>query len=274
MFEHSAGTDHSSSRLGEFTWYSRLAAWIGAAMLLVQSILGRDAGPVTILAVLLLGIGFLCFLIGLAVDSRLPGTRLLIGPGLSAAEPQSTASSRGATLQTESPSQSTQLQPAVKTVTPATGASVRAKKPEQKPSARAAASAQPVRGPGRRPKFRERAKKTDVQPEPRRVEPALEPPPAEEPPMQPTTTQAEPVPVGVPTEMLGPGHVGVGAECPRCGNALRLGQLAASCPVCGRTHHAVCWMENHFHCGALDCNGHGSLEAPPASPELDLTSHE
>jgi hypothetical protein len=263
-------TDQPSSRLSEFTWYSRLAAWIGAAMLLAQSVLGRDAGPVTILAVFLLGGGFLCFLIGLAIDSRLPGTALLIGPRLSAPASHSTPSPAA--------SLSTQLEPVGEPLTPVEQTPIAAtappaindlavrKKGEKPEVSPAPASAAVARGPGRRPKFRERAKKSDVRPE-SPVESGPEPSSAEKRETQPMTAHVDPAPAGVATESLGPGDVEVGAECPRCESSLRLGQLSATCPVCGRTHHAVCWMENHFHCGAPDCDGHGSLEAPTTPHE-------
>jgi hypothetical protein len=253
-------TDQSSARLSEFTWYSRLAAWIGAAMLLVQSVLGRDAGPVTVLAVLLLGLGFLCFLIGLAVDSRVPGTGLLMG-ALPADEDSQEASGKA-------PDTSIALQPKVDVPEPDVIAvtvsdSPKGEKPreylDQPPDTPTV-----VAGSARRPKFRERAKKSDSRLE-RQSETVVEPVhPAERVP-EPAAPVVEAVPVSVETEMLDPTSVSVGAECPRCGSSLRVGQLSASCPICGRTHHAICWMENHFHCEAPDCTGHGSLEAPATS---------
>jgi hypothetical protein len=226
-------------------------------MLLVQSVLGRQAGPVTVLAVLLLGIGFLCFLIGLAVDSRVPGARL------------QTRSFPPVRDSHEAPAEMSgkSIGPRRSDTTPEPDASpmVAAEATEQeKPGTEFTASpgiAPAASSPARRPKFRERAKKSESQRE-RRSESVLEPVQAPE----PASEQAQPVvdapSVGVETELLTPTSVAVGAECPRCGSSLRVGQLSADCPVCGRTHHAICWMENHFHGGAPDCIGRGSLEAP------------
>jgi hypothetical protein len=250
-------TDRNSGGLSEFTWYSRLAAWIGAAMLLVQSILGRQAGPITFLAVVLLGIGFLCFLIGLAVDGHVPGTRLLLG-----ADPTETDSREAPA---EMPARSNAPRRSDAAPEPDASLTMAAETTERgKPGTKVSASprtAPIAAGPARRPKFRERAKKSESQRE-RRAESV----PDSVYMPEPATGQAEPVveasPVGVETELLTPTSVAVGAECPRCGSTLRVGQLSADCPICGRTHHAICWMENHFHCGAPDCAGHGSLEAP------------
>jgi hypothetical protein len=264
-------TNHDASRLGEFTWYSRLATWIGAAMLLAQSIFGRSAGPVTVLAVFLLGVGFLCFLIGLAIDSRVPGTGLLLGPSRSDPETRSIPSAAGDPARVEPTAPA--FEPPGIPAASVTGAPRKedlggAKKDEKLPDRSAAASNRESQTSGRRPKFRERAKKTEARPQPRE-ETLPEPPVPEETVTQPAAPHVDTTPSGVATEMLTPENVMVGAECPRCESTLRVGQLVATCPVCGRTHHAICWMENHFHCGTPDCTGHGSLEAPATSNEAE-----
>ena len=262
-------TDHESSRLGEFTWYSRLAAWIGAAMLLAQSVLGRSAGVVSVLAVLLLGVGFLCFLIGLAIDSRVPGTGLLLGPGRSDPEPRSVPSAVAESTRIEpaTPASAPAEIPATgKASAPPKGASDGDKTHEKSRDRATAASSRVAQPSGRRPKFRERAKRTDAPPQPRE-EAQREPSVPAERPTEPVASQTEAARTGVATEMLTLENVAVGAECPRCASSLRVGQLVATCPVCGRTHHAICWMENHFHCATVDCSGHGNLEAPASSDE-------
>lgn len=252
-------TNQSPAGLSEFTWYSRLSAWIGAAMLLVQSVLGRDAGPVTVLAVLLLGLGFICFLLGLAIDSRVQGTGLLLGTSsidhvVPAEEVEGTpahASGLG------------RVDPETKDPEPRTHVTLpEVRKEDPLPTLETnTASA----GPIRRPKFRERAKKTATQPEPAtaRVLTQGEKKKADEMSFEPATDTTA---VGLETEMLAPSSVSIGSECPRCENSLRVGQLSATCPVCNRTHHAICWMENYFHCAVADCNGHGNLEAPTVLP--------
>jgi hypothetical protein len=247
-------TDRSSAGMSEFTWYSRLAAWIGAAMLLVQSVLDRDAGPVTVLAVLLLGFGLLCFLIGLAVDSRAPGTEILLGTRTADQHPDETAA--------EVSEVSVRMQPALKTPEPQVTAPPLPDPVQQRNvDAAPAASAPAASRPTRRPKFRERAKKTESRPA-RQVESPPEPVPPQNAVVEQVQTPTASPSIGVPTEMLSSTSVLVGEACPRCGRPLQVGELAAGCPVCGRTHHALCWMENQFHCAAPDCTGHGSLEAP------------
>jgi hypothetical protein len=53
--------------INDLTWYSRLAVWVGAVILLVQSLTGRALGVMTVVAVLMLSIGLLAFIIGLAL---------------------------------------------------------------------------------------------------------------------------------------------------------------------------------------------------------------
>jgi hypothetical protein len=54
--------------VGEFTWYSRLATWAGALVLLVQGVTGRSTGIMTLVGVILLAGGFAAFLSGLAFE--------------------------------------------------------------------------------------------------------------------------------------------------------------------------------------------------------------
>lgn len=56
--------------MSEFTWYARLAVWVGAVVLIVQSVTGRGLGAMTVIAVLLLTSGFAAFLVGLVMDAR------------------------------------------------------------------------------------------------------------------------------------------------------------------------------------------------------------
>jgi hypothetical protein len=259
-------TNHDASRLGEFTWYSRLATWIGAAMLLAQSLFGRSAGPVTVLAVFLLGVGFLCFLIGLVIDSRVPGMGLLLGPSRTDPETLPGTSTAGDSTLIEpaaSASELPDIPAAGVTSARQKGDSGAGQRDQKLPDRSNVASSRAAQTSGRRPKFRERAKKSEARPQPRaETRPGAEPAVPDEPVSQVAAQHVDPAPIGVATEMLTPESVMVGAECPRCESTLRVGQLVATCPVCGRTHHAICWMENHFHCGTPDCAGHGNLEAP------------
>jgi hypothetical protein len=48
--------------LNEFTWFSRLAVWVGCIILLAQAIAGRAAGFMTFIGVLSLTLGFVLFI--------------------------------------------------------------------------------------------------------------------------------------------------------------------------------------------------------------------
>ena len=58
-------------------------------------------------------------------------------------------------------------------------------------------------------------------------------------------------------------------DCPACRREIGAGHIAAVCPVCGRTHHASCWIDADFRCSVEGCSGVGSLERPErgARPE-------
>jgi hypothetical protein len=257
-------TDRRSAGLSEFTWYSRLAAWIGAAMLLVQSVLGRDAGPVTVLAVLLLGIGFLCFLVGLAMDSHVRGTELLVGSAYSQQGAQE--------VRDEQSGPSAPVLPTSVSVDVAASAAAAPDSPKRETSnsrrAAKANSAPTVSGPARRPKFRERAKRADARPTDRtETEPEVARPVEDY--LEHAVTPVDTSSGSVRTETMTAASPPVGSDCPRCEDSLQVGQLAATCPVCGRAHHAVCWMEHHFHCAVPECTGHGSLEAPQTTTAQD-----
>lgn len=49
----------------EALWYGRLAIWVGAAILLIQAVLNRGAGPTSALGALVLAVGLAVFLAGL-----------------------------------------------------------------------------------------------------------------------------------------------------------------------------------------------------------------
>lgn len=252
-------TDRSSTGLSEFTWYSRLAAWIGAAMLLVQSVLGRDAGIVTILAVLLLAIGFVCFCLGLALDHRVPGAALIVG----ARVPESRTTTR-ADRPIEPAGEISTLSAAVEPAAPPDEPAEQIV--PEKPTSTPTAPAPVASGPGRRPKFRERARKgekrstaaEDLASTTNQAEPTI----PERAVPDPAPPRRDPVFAGVATELLTSSNVWAGGACARCANTLMVGQLVATCPECGQVQHAICWMENHFHCAVPNCVGHGSLEAP------------
>lgn len=76
--------------MAEIVWYSRLAVLVGAAILLIQSVLGRAVGLLTFLAILLLCVGFVVFCISLAL-SEVDIRRLapaVVGEGVEAAVPE------------------------------------------------------------------------------------------------------------------------------------------------------------------------------------------
>lgn len=65
--------------LDNLLWYSRYAVWVGAIVLLLQSVTGRSIGLVSLLAVILLAGGLLLFLLTLSWDS-LPLARMALSP--------------------------------------------------------------------------------------------------------------------------------------------------------------------------------------------------
>lgn len=59
--------------MNEIVWYSRVAVLVGALVLLIQAFTGRALGVMTLLAVVLLGGGFIVFLAALALtETGLP----------------------------------------------------------------------------------------------------------------------------------------------------------------------------------------------------------
>lgn len=56
--------------MNDFTWYSRLLAWIGILILFMESVSGRSLGLLTVLAVLALAVGLLGLVGGLALHGK------------------------------------------------------------------------------------------------------------------------------------------------------------------------------------------------------------
>src|SRR5690242_8315050 len=56
----------------EYTWYGRLAVWIGVVIMLLQAVTGRGSNVMTLVAVVGLTGGFLVFLGGLITDRGQP----------------------------------------------------------------------------------------------------------------------------------------------------------------------------------------------------------
>lgn len=60
-------------------WYSRYAVWVGAIVLLIQSVTGRSVGLISLFGVVLLAAGFLVFLAALSWQG-LPTPPVIAGP--------------------------------------------------------------------------------------------------------------------------------------------------------------------------------------------------
>lgn len=56
--------------MSDFLWYSRLAVWAGALVLFAQALAGRGTSPLTALATICLALGFVSFLVALALNGR------------------------------------------------------------------------------------------------------------------------------------------------------------------------------------------------------------
>ncbi len=249
--------EQSRDALSDFTRYSRLSAWLGAAVLLVESVLGHSVGAITLAAVLLLGIGFVCFLVGMIVDARLPGASLLVPdlpPYESGLEPSTALSSP---VRAPSPPK----EPAS-----VAGSSVETSDMLEKSPSRSKTVSSPVPAgdervtPVRRPKFRERGKRVDRTGEPTNVQPPTAP-------VEPVESAASHVAesnLHVRTGVATVVEAETAGVCPKCESPIAVGQFVAYCPVCGATHHAACWVEHRFRCSVPGCAGHGSLDEPDA----------
>jgi hypothetical protein len=77
-----------------------------------------------------------------------------------------------------------------------------------------------------------------------------------------TSSATSPVDQGIETVDVSETSAEFGSICPRCTLELKEGHISAACPLCGTTHHAACWIENHFRCSAPGCKGSGNLAAP------------
>lgn len=62
--------------LDSLLWYSRYAVWVGALVLLVQSVTGRSIAIISVVAVLMLAAGFIAFVGALSWAGMLPATHL------------------------------------------------------------------------------------------------------------------------------------------------------------------------------------------------------
>ena len=54
--------------MSSFTWYSRLAIWLGALILIIQAVLGESTNLVTLIGVLAVIVGLISFVVGLIWD--------------------------------------------------------------------------------------------------------------------------------------------------------------------------------------------------------------
>jgi hypothetical protein len=200
--ESTGGTTISAAPGGEtspLTWYGRLGVWLGAFMLLLQSVTGRGAGVTTVVAVAALTIGLTVFLAGLA----------------SAAFDRKAQDSPA-----EDPAGDGRPQRTIEPATPDLDQEMAQIEREEVPSA------EPVGGElanGAFPRIEERG------------------------------IRALKVPAGASE---------AGELCPRCREDVQVGQIAATCFVCGAVHHAGCWVANGFGCATPGCAGRGDLEAP------------
>jgi len=213
--------------MSEFTWYSRLAIWAGAAVLLVQSASGRSVGLMTVTGVVLLAAGLVFFVGGLLADARRPLS--------TTTDPAKTPAETGAG--SKAARRTRDVQPA---------ASPPSESPQDRveyshvddvmvaePTVRGEASAAPpgpVLAPAAVPLERDVAARGVVD----RVE----------------------------TRELAEGDAELTATCTRCGRVFEVGQVVAVCPRCAHLHHASCWIDHRFHCSHEGCEGRGSLEAP------------
>jgi hypothetical protein len=216
----------SSGSTSELTWYSRFAVLAGAAVLLIQSVTDRGAGPVSLIAVLLMAGGLPAFVAGLIWDARTVSGTAGARPAVVKDDDESAASTEEAGPATDE----VVSLPATDALEPV--------EHDSEPSGET------------------------VVPAANSVEAA---PPVEisvSNPVQVTTTPAPKPQLRVRTEEIAEDNRLAQAPCVHCRLPLGAGAVVAFCPVCARPQHASCWIDNHFRCSTPGCTGRGSLEAP------------
>lgn len=222
-----ASQRHSSGSTSELTWYSRFAILAGAAVLLIQSVTDRGAGPVSLIAVLLMAGGLPAFVAGLIWDARTVSGFAGVRASVVEEGGESTAGTEGAGPETDEV-EVLHSNEVLEAAGPDGGPSVEA----EVPAANSVEAAPPVETPAPTP-------------------------------VEVTTTSVPPKPqLRVRTEEIAEDNRLAQAPCVHCRLPLGAGAVVAFCPVCARPQHAACWIDNHFRCSTPGCTGRGSLEAP------------
>lgn len=68
-------------------WYSRYSVWVGAIVLVVQSVTGRSVAAISLLGVLMLAVGFVSFVGALSYEGLLRSAVPLAAESVAAKEP-------------------------------------------------------------------------------------------------------------------------------------------------------------------------------------------
>jgi hypothetical protein len=227
-----ARQDPVSGHTSELTWYSRFAVLVGAAVLLLQSVTDRGAGPVSLIAVLLMAGGLPAFITGLIWDARTVA-------GTAGAQPSVVEEDSEIGVKSE------RAEPEIEELDALPpGDSLEGIEPDSDVSSEA-------EGPA--------ATSLETAPP---VETSMTAP--VEVPQSPIPSKVQ---LRVRTEEIAEDNRLAQAPCVHCRLPLGARAVVAFCPVCERPQHAACWIDNHFRCSTPGCTGRGSLEAPSVPGE-------
>lgn len=218
---------------------ARRAVWVSAAVLFLEALFGRSFPLLTVLAIVVLCVAFLVFIAALILEgTSWPSWQMESIYSVPVMPPSVTEPPRAAGDQT-------------------------GKVPAQVIPAERVEPTESIAADGIDPASADSISRTlPAVPAVKAVEPIAVGPDLVEPISHEVEQNAVRSSGRVATERVSDKSRLLQTICLGCQQPIKSGQLVARCFVCGASHHATCWMENHFHCAREGCEGHGALEAP------------